>query len=194
MITQSKKLVFVLLLGSVAFFIIACNGHSIADDESALEPYNHQKIGDSLSTISQQTLLSNVARELKNGGPVNAIDFCNLNALNLTDSLSKQYNVKISRITSQPRNQSNLASDSELNILNAMIKSTSKDTVVNNQGDVVYYKSIKLGMSACLKCHGAPTDMDTKALEIIQARYPRDRATNYKMGDFRGAWKIQFED
>ncbi len=47
---------------------------------------------------------------------------------------------------------------------------------------------------ACLKCHGSTNDINEETLEIIQARYPSDRATNYQLGDFRGSWKIQFKN
>lgn len=49
-------------------------------------------------------------------------------------------------------------------------------------------------MPTCLKCHGnKATDIDVATQEIIDARYPNDLATDYKLGDFRGAWKITFK-
>lgn len=188
------NVILAFLFTSAICALTSCDNQTVSEPENSVESYNHQEVGDSLSMISQQVLLSNVGRELKAGGAVNAIDFCNLNASSLMDSLSKEYNVKISRVTSQPRNPSNMVSNIELSILESLMKSNSKDTLVNIKDDVVYYKSIKLGMPTCLKCHGSADDIDEKTLGIIQARYPNDRATGYKLGDFRGAWKIRFED
>ena len=178
----------------IAFLMFSCN-----NNQNKEEPINSSKnylaIGDSLSMISQQTLLGNVAREIKSGGPVHAIDFCNLNASKLMDSLSREYNVVISRVTSKARNESNIASTSELNLLKSMEASGSKDTLTTKGDQVTYYKSIKLGMPTCLKCHGAPeTEINEETMLAIQKRYPNDIATNYQLGDFRGAWKIQFQD
>ena len=192
MLNTTIKLVA--LLVSTSFLMISCNDTKNSEEMPLVEQYDYQAVGDSLSMISQQTLLSNVAREMQSGGPVHAIDFCNLNASSLMDSLSKEYKVKISRVTSQARNPSNKASESEFGILNSLKESNSKDTVVNLNDSHVYYKSIKLGMSTCLKCHGTSNDIDEKTMETIQDRYPNDQATNYQIGDFRGAWKIQFTD
>ncbi len=48
-------------------------------------------------------------------------------------------------------------------------------------------------MPACLKCHGLPgKDIDANTLALLQKKYPEDKATGYKLGDLRGAWKISF--
>lgn len=188
------KVVFTLLSISIAFLMTSCSTHNPSTGESKIRPYNYQKVGDSLSNVSQQILLSNVGRELNAGGSAKAIEFCHLNALRIMDSLSNSYNVKISRITTQPRNPSNMALDSELEILNWLMKSSSQDTVVKSGKNFAYYKGIKLGMPACLKCHGSKNDIDNETSKIIQARYPYDLATNYQLGDFRGAWKVEFEE
>ena len=104
---------------ALTFFFYSCDTNP--NTEENIEPTtNYQEIGDSISTISQQTLLMNVGREIKSGGPVQAIDFCNLNASVLMDSLSKAHNVKISRVTSKPRNSSNTATNFELELLKSL--------------------------------------------------------------------------
>ncbi len=175
----------------ISLVIISCEDTKNINDDMKAE-YNYQHIGDSLSIISQQVLLRNVSRELNAGGPTVAIDFCNLNASGLMDSLSNLYGVTISRITTQPRNPGNMASESEVGILAGMMNSRSSDTLVMGGENVTYYKSIRLGMPTCLKCHGSTDDIEESTLEIIKERYPDDLARNYQLGDFRGAWKIQF--
>jgi len=132
---------------------------------------------------------------MKSKGPVGAIDFCNLNASTLMDSLSQVYKVDISRISSKPRNGANKPTDFELEILNSMETSNVMDTLRKNGNQVTYYKSITIGMPACIKCHGIPeTDISQETLKVIEKLYPNDLAKNYSIGDFRGAWKIQFKD
>ena len=68
------------------------------------------------------------------------------------------------------------------------------DTVVHTENEVLFYKSIRLGMPACLKCHGKPeTDINSETLTVLKDKYPNDLAINYSIGDFRGAWKIVFQ-
>jgi len=187
----------ILGISIIALLLASCNNEQSAEvkEDIITTPKNYSTIGDSLSTISQQTLLQNVAREMKAGGPVHTIEFCNLNASKLMDSLSQEYNVEISRVTSKPRNSKNMASDFELGLLEALESSGLKDTLVTKDDHVSYYKPIKLGMPACLKCHGEPgTDINEGTLNALRERYPNDIAWSYKMGDFRGAWKIQFKD
>ncbi|MFT5780405.1 MAG: hypothetical protein ACI837_003367 [Crocinitomicaceae bacterium] len=195
MINPFFRLKSILLPLLVVLFITSCdtNENDVADEPSLTK--NYQAIGDSLSGISQQTLLMNVSRELKSGGPVHAIDFCNLKVSSLMDSLSKKYDVTISRITSMPRNASNKATSFELGLLKSLESSSINDTVVSMEGQATYYKGITLGMPTCLKCHGSPqSDIGEETLIALQKHYPKDLAKNYQLGDFRGAWKIQFQD
>ena len=64
-------------------------------------------IGDSISNIAQATLLQNVSNAMKAGGPVHAVDFCNIQAVPLMDSVSKANNVKVERVTDKNRNPDN---------------------------------------------------------------------------------------
>ena len=90
----------------------------------------------------------------------------------------------------QPTSQQKLM----LDILVKMSSSNPmKPVLVSENGQMVYYKPIKIAMPACLNCHGsAGKEIDTKTLEIITQKYPDDMATGYKEGDLRGLWKITF--
>ena len=53
--------------------------------------------------------------------------------------------------------------------------------------------SIFLGMETCLKCHGrVGHEIANETYAVISKLYPEDKATNYRLGDFRGAWKVRF--
>jgi hypothetical protein len=93
------------------------------------------------------------------------------------------------------RNEANVPTDFEVKLLEHLEKMSAniKDTLIVSLGKATYYKPILIGMPTCLKCHGSEKEIDSKTLEIINDRYPNDLAKGYKMGDFRGAWKIEFD-
>ncbi len=150
--------------------------------------------GDSIASGVQKILLSNVMQAMKTGGSVYAVTFCNEQAMPLTDSLAKEYNCLIKRVSDKYRNPANKPMETDLKIWKKMNSSAPVSPfVVSENGHIVYYKPIKIAMPACLKCHGtAGVDIDSKTLEIIRQKYPDDQATGYKEGDLRGMWKITF--
>ncbi len=154
---------------------------------------------DSISVLAQQLLLKNVSEAVQAGGPVMAIDFCSLNAGNLTDSLSIANSVIIRRLTDQPRNLENLVRDHPDKAIWSYFQKTvraggsPRDTVISSgaPGHLVYYKPILLAMPTCLKCHGDPSvDIGKSTLVKISEKYPEDKAVGYRPGDLRGMWKI----
>jgi hypothetical protein len=75
----------------------------------------------------------------------------------------------------------------------------SKDSAIQKHfmqlenGNLIYYKPIRIGMPTCLKCHGNEQELDQAAFQKIKTLYPEDKAINYSMGDLRGMWKISFQ-
>ena len=67
------------------------------------------------------------------------------------------------------------------------------DTLINMGDKRIYYKAIRIEMPACLQCHGTKEDISPETLSIIRKKYPTDRATGFKMGDYRATWKLVFE-
>lgn len=158
--------------------------------EKAIQEDYHV-LGDSIAANAQSVLLSHVASALNKGGVLYAIDYCNLNAIHLTDSLSEK-NYSIARISEKNRNKSNGASQEELSLLRNFTKENNS-ALVEYDDKTIFYKAIYIGMPTCLKCHGTEDNMDKETLKLISERYPEDKATGYKEGDLRGAWKIVFD-
>lgn len=140
---------------------------------------------------AQAELLKNVAKAMQAGGPPHAVDFCNVHASGIFDSLSQEFNVAISRVSDKNRNPIQAASEDEKKLLAFFDRNRKrKDTLL----DGTYYKPIVLGMPTCLKCHGKPgSDIDNPTLAILNERYPNDLAKDYAIGDMRGMWKIELE-
>lgn len=173
--------------------LYACSSDSQQEEDQPTVDY--LQLGDSLSLTAQQTLLGHVSTQMSAGGPVQAVDYCNLHATGITDSLSNTAGVEISRISEKFRNPNNQPSATELKLLHTMEENNTEHTLVTSGSATTYYKSIRTGMPTCLLCHGNPeTEINSDALKILQERYPNDNATGYQIGDFRGAWKIVFKD
>lgn len=152
------------------------------------------KVGDSVTMLLQKILLENVMQATKAGGPEYAVEFCNEKAIPLTDSISILHNCRIQRISDKPRNPLNQPSAADMLVLNRMkMPQHAKAEIMSEAGSIVYYKPIKISMSACLNCHGSNTHISPMTLNALKQKYPADKATGYKEGDLRGIWKITFK-
>lgn len=154
-----------------------------------------QKKGNDISGKAQSTLLKNVGLAIQKGGPQHAVEFCNLQANSIIDSLNQNFNCSISRISEKNRNPDAIVSgEIEKELWRIFNEGALSDTIISNKNKLVFYKPIKIGMPACLKCHGSTeSDINSATQEQLTELYPKDLATGYALGDFRGLWKIEFE-
>jgi len=189
-----KNIIGISILATL--FFASCNTvqQKATETGNVIDTADLLQKGDTITALVQKVLLANVMTAMQSGGPVNAVSFCNVHAIPLTDSLAGEYNCIIQRVSDKYRNQANKLSESDADILFKMSSlSPMKPVLVSENGRVVYYKPIKIAMPACLKCHGSSgKEIDSKTLEIINQKYPNDLATGYKEGDLRGLWKITF--
>lgn len=172
--------------------LFACNSSRSKIDELSYSEF--RKKGNEITSLSQTVLLSNVGNAIRTGGPEFAVEFCNVNASAIVDSLNQVNNCIISRISAKNRNPENgLKSAIEKKLWAIFETQAINDTLIKSGGKLVYFKSIKTGMPACLNCHGTPgTEINSATLEKINKLYPDDLATNYQLNDFRGLWKVEF--
>ena len=157
-------------------------------------------LGDRITDASQKTLLGNVKSAMQRGGPSEAVEYCNVRAMPLTDSLSTAYGVVIGRISRRNRNPDNTPRDEiDKEILQLYHKRYEKQQALQTRlvkgqdGHLRFYKPIFIGMPTCLKCHGDPkTDIAPATLKLLDEKYPYDEARGYHQGDLRGMWKVVF--
>jgi len=189
-----KNIIGISILATL--FFASCNSvqQKATENGNSINTADFLQKGDTITALVQKVLLANVMTAMKTGGPVNAVSFCNIHAIPLTDSLAGEYNCIIQRVSDKYRNQANKLSEADADILAKMSSfNPMKPVLVSENGRMVYYKPIKIAMPACLKCHGSlGKEIDSKTLEIINQKYPNDLATGYKEGDLRGLWKITF--
>lgn len=161
-------------------------------DRETYQDYKNR--GNEITNQTQSVLLANVGSAIQQGGPEYAVEFCNLKASGLVDSLNQVNNCNISRVSEKNRNPQNALKNKTDRELWATFKNNSlADTVIMVGKQVVYYKRINTAMPACLKCHGDPEqDINAATRQKLQKLYPGDLATGYRLNDFRGLWKVEF--
>jgi hypothetical protein len=178
------------VVATVLLFFCACGG--IEPKSKSLNEY--QALADSITKVAQNTLALNLAKALETGGAVHAVEFCNLQALPLTDSLSRLYGCSIERLSNKHRNERSAFYDQrDGETFNMFLNSQAKDTVFADDQNVFYYKPIRVAMPICLTCHGGPNDIPLDVQQVIKDKYPNDLAIGYALADLRGLWKVTFD-
>jgi len=157
-----------------------------------------QAQGRFIADASQRALAAELGRAFGESGAAGAIEYCNLKAIPLIDSLSRAYQAQIRRTTLKARNPDNKPTEVEAEILEAYQFSsgqgqTVEDNIQTLDGDeILYTKPIVIGNELCLKCHGvAGKDISQETQDILKRLYPNDEAVGYSMGDLRGMWSIR---
>jgi len=174
-----------------AFFMVTL----ISCNSSLTKGKNSQKgipisMAENIVGLSQQTLVKTVSQKISEHGAPHAVTFCNENALPLLDSISNIHGVSITRVSEKYRNPMNKPNKHDLVALKALSKGNIK--YYQNKNASIYYAPIRIGMPTCLKCHGEAKDIDAPTLTKIKELYPFDKAVDYKIGEFRGAWKVSY--
>jgi cytochrome c553 len=159
-----------------------------------------KKLGMEYASASKAALGKKLIAAIAKNGPDGAVEFCNTNALPLTDSLSLAYGAKIRRVTDKPRNPLNKASNSELMYIadfkEKLVAGKALKPVLdlNKDGQVNFYSPI-ITNAMCLQCHGKPeVQIATSTLSKLDELYPKDMARDYRDNEVRGIWAISFKE
>lgn len=159
-------------------------------------PYNEKGLQYALST--KAVLGQNLMGTIQKKGTVAALEFCNVKAYPLTDSMAVVHNANIKRVTDKPRNSNNLADSDELKYIELFKQQIGDnieiEPIVVEQEDKVqvYYPIVTNDM--CLQCHGTPKENITKeTLNKLTQLYPNDKAFGYNINEVRGMWSISFD-
>lgn len=140
------------------------------------------------------TLKSNLKTAIENGGIENAIEFCNTNAIPLTDSISKAKQLSFSRVSHRNRNLLNKASRFELSLIEQYNQSKSKNPKLFQTGSQkLFYAPIYIDSPLCLNCHGT-TQISESVKSTLYELYPNDLATGFSDGELRGLLKIIYDN
>jgi Protein of unknown function (DUF3365) len=156
-----------------------------------------EEIGLEYALSTKKVLGKNLMETIQNKGTLEALTFCNHQAISLTDSMSLKHNAIIKRVSDKNRNPNNKANAEELKYIaqfkeEIAAKKESKPIVVEKGNKVHFYYPIPTN-SMCLQCHGKPdyikNDVRLKTLKL----YPNDLAIGYNDNEIRGIWSITFD-
>lgn len=136
---------------------------------------------------------------LKSQGPVESITICNIEADKIAGNVSKSTNLEVGRTSLKIRNSSNSPDAWEKEKLIYLeqqmqsgidVKTLEVYEVIkeNNQKWFRYMKAIPT-LEVCLVCHGESIASPIK--HRLEALYPNDKATGYKIGGLRGAFTVK---
>ena len=160
-------------------------------------PAEYSDIGLKYALSTKAQLGKNLIKAIQEKGTVEAVEFCNIEAMKLTDSMSVMHNAIIKRVSDKARNPKNMANEKELGHIAAFkeqVKAGSDiDPIVEEiYGEVNFYYPITTN-TMCLQCHGTPNEQVTsETLNALTALYPSDKALGYTINEVRGIWSIAF--
>ncbi|HEY9169610.1 MAG TPA: DUF3365 domain-containing protein [Lutibacter sp.] len=183
-----------LLIILIFMATLSC-GNSLTEKEK--QEYTNK--GKEIAQNSFNALSEKLTAQMKLGGPAQAIPFCNVEAIPLTQQLSDKYEVTIKRTSDKLRNSANKPSERELEIINTyhqLISSNqaAKPIVEVDSNNKKHFYAPIIMKANCLTCHGKNEEfMGVKTDSIIKSLYPNDKAIGYNEGDLRGIWSITFE-
>ncbi|KAF0128903.1 MAG: hypothetical protein FD155_2914 [Bacteroidetes bacterium] len=202
-----KTITVQLIIISLVVFFISCNQNPQSKQQqdsvsqltdSLLQDYKQK--GRVVTKSSFQALSSALLSAIESEGVPHALQFCNIKAIPLTDSLANAYQVDVSRVSIKNRNDVNKADSLDLVFLelmqqNLILHKKTSDTIVMIADGALTYMSPIIIAPPCLQCHGIPeVDIKLENLQLISTLYPNDKATGYQLGELRGMWKIRFKN
>lgn len=204
---QAMKQLFVLGLASL---LVACGGKEEpkVSNEAATAPVASKVMLDKAALSEQaktaiKTYGGNLKAELQaamqTGGPVNAINVCQLKAPELANTVSNTEKLEVSRVSLRNRNpviglpnewQTQVLNDFEARkVKGEALESLVYSELVENAGkhEFRFMKAIPTE-AMCLTCHGS--EISPVVMTRLKELYPQDKATGFKEGDLRGAFVV----
>lgn len=146
----------------------------------------------------QNNLKAELQKAMKNGGPKNAINICNIKAPEIASNISIEEGVEINRVALKYRNPNNIPDEWERLVIEEFITRANSGENINslesikNEGEYFrYMKAIPMG-SVCSTCHG--TNISKSLQGDILKLYPEDKAIGFNHGDIRGAFSVKIKN
>jgi len=159
-----------------------------------------QALADSRATVGEfmQTLKQELQASMQAGGPVNAVNVCNLAAPAIANTYSAREGREVGRTSLRVRNPANAPLAWQRAVLESFEqrKQAGEDVtalefheLVTTEGvrELRYMKAIPT-LQLCLACHGESVDSVVRTR--LEELYPEDQAMGYRVGDIRGAFSV----
>ena len=188
--TVTSRLLPGLLLGLV---LCSRSGAAMAEDISAL-------VAEARGVVQQFSgaLGKELKAALEAGGPVAAIEVCNLKAPGIAEQASGATGWQVGRTALKLRNPKNAPDDWEKGVLTTFasraaagedLAKVERTEVVERDGHRTFrfMKAIPTA-ELCVTCHGASLKPEVQAR--LKELYPADQAMGFAVGDLRGAFTL----
>jgi len=134
---------------------------------------------------SMQPTLKSLLKE--DSTHVTAMGACSSMARGMVDDYNRQINgVKLRRTALKYRNPKNKPDTADRMVMDTFISTKKfKPLVVDLGKEYRVYKPLIIKPS-CLLCHGPRNDISPELVKMIDRTYPKDKATGFQLGEFRG--------
>lgn len=170
-------------------------------DPTAKEHAEIRTIGERTIDRLTTTLFNEVARAVASGGPEKAVEVCHLKALPTTGAVIKDTPriTAVKRTSLRLRNPANAPDAAEQLALKHVEKELEKGVVpkvllqqIDLPGGKSEWRVYRLVgvLPQCANCHGPTDAMSSDLLAILKERYPKDQATGYANGQWRGLIRV----
>jgi hypothetical protein len=191
----------IFLIATITLFAIQCSKTEVkpevsTDEISAENLIKTAEISiDSLKSFAGETkklLVKNITAQIEKGGVESAVEFCNIEAMPLTKSMSDKHGLTISRVSDKRRNPKNNANAEELKLIENYKKQLLAGEILKPIRTETHYYEPLVTNAMCLQCHGEPgKNIQPKVAAKIAQLYPKDLATGYKENEVRGLISIK---
>lgn len=170
-------------------------GKKLAKVETDQKDY--QQIGMKYAKSTKAELGKNLMGAIQKEGVLHALEFCNVQAMPITDSMARVHQATIKRVSDKNRNPSNKANSSELEHISffkdVLAQGNEPNPIVEEHENSVHFYYPIVTNDMCLKCHGKPgQQIEQKTYDKILELYPNDKAIGYDVNEVRGIWSIEF--
>lgn len=144
---------------------------------------------------TKKVLGKNLMEAIQQKGTMEALTFCNHQAIPLTDSMALHYKATIKRVSDKNRNPNNKANAEELRYIAQFKKEPAnkkeiKPITLEKEDKIQFYYPIETN-TMCLQCHGKQIKPEVKR-QILKL-YPNDLAVGYNENEIRGIWSISIK-
>lgn len=187
----------ILFFGCLLFFYLGCGNKT---KELTSEQKNEiADVGKSSAMTLMKDLKTNLLEALENNDIVEAFEACAAIAQPLTADVEEKLpqGVKIKRTSFKYRNPQNSPDQEEREALQYFEQELREKRelpanliqTIEENGEYRYYEPLTVA-ELCLRCHGDKAALDPEVLRSLAENYPEDKATGYKLGDFRGLIRV----
>jgi hypothetical protein len=142
------------------------------------------------------TLSGRLQEAMRERGTAGALEFCNVEALPLTQQVADEQGMEVVRTSLRLRNPANApdAVDAEaLAWFQERVGAGEEPPAVHvrkvDEAEYRYYQPLQTA-GPCLQCHGPRESLAPDVLQALGERYPADEAVGYAEGDWRGLLRV----